>query len=84
MPRVRSAPLSCTFASEAFPAAVIVRDAAHIDKGFDRTGFTELLGMLGRIKQPEPTVVIAADGPVPQISGKQEMIENLLNRYMFG
>ncbi|MBN2657681.1 MAG: xylose isomerase [Spirochaetales bacterium] len=26
----------------------------------------------------------ADDGPVPQISGKQELIENLLNRYMFG
>ncbi|MBB6481595.1 xylose isomerase [Spirochaeta isovalerica] len=26
----------------------------------------------------------AADAPVPQISGKQEMIENMLNRYMFG
>jgi len=26
----------------------------------------------------------AADSPIPQISGKQELIENMLNRYMFG
>jgi xylose isomerase len=25
----------------------------------------------------------AADSPIPQVSGKQEMIENMLNRYMF-
>lgn len=26
----------------------------------------------------------AADSPIPQVSGKQELIENMLNRYMFG
>lgn len=65
MPRVRSAPRSCTLASEVLPVAVIIRDAAHIDRGFEQTGFTELLGMLGRVQLPEPSVAIAADGPIP-------------------